>query len=314
MPTPPSAERSWPNWLSHLASLYPDSTPQGANSSREVTLNSIRLPVANCSPQANPRASATTSRRWTEPDALSTSESSSMTPICWPSTNPTASPPSPAAASGHLRLVQTHTPNANPVHRLGRSHHRHRTLRQRRSSGRLKAFRRLEHPQASRKSTALSSQNVARTTPTIILTPIDLVPHPLIGSVWAASPTGKPSKSSARVISRTTSTTTFEVSPAFRPPSSNQAIHLAFHRPSPGRRSSSTRMTGLPFDTSPACPAMEATSCTPNLSDFPHPLTGEPIDVEAPLPLGFANIYRPQPMTPSASMQRQPHAHRSTPR
>ena len=36
------------------------------------------------------------------------------------------------------------------------------------------------------------------------LTPIGLVPHPLIGSVWAANPSGKPSKSLAKVISRTT--------------------------------------------------------------------------------------------------------------
>ena len=44
-----------------------------------------------------------------------------------------------------------------------------------------------------------------------ILTPIGLVPHPRIGSVWAANPSGKLSKSLAKVLSRTANTTTFEV-------------------------------------------------------------------------------------------------------
>ena len=35
--------------------------------------------------------------------------------------------------------------------------------------------------------------------------------HPLIGSVCAANPSGKPPKSLAKVISRATSTATFEV-------------------------------------------------------------------------------------------------------
>src|SRR5207237_10463924 len=56
------------------------------------------------------------------------------------------------------------------------------------------------------------AQDVAQHDTYEILTPIGLVPHPLIGSVWAANPSGKPSKSLAKVISRTTSTTTFEVS------------------------------------------------------------------------------------------------------
>src|SRR3954464_4190646 len=58
------------------------------------------------------------------------------------------------------------------------------------------------------------AQNIARHDVYEIVTPIGLVPHPLIGSVWAANPSGKPSRSLAKVISRsvgntrTTSTTT----------------------------------------------------------------------------------------------------------
>lgn len=49
------------------------------------------------------------------------------------------------------------------------------------------------------------AQNIAQHNAYEILTPIGLVPHPLIGSVWAANLRGKPSKSLAKVISRTTS-------------------------------------------------------------------------------------------------------------
>ena len=46
------------------------------------------------------------------------------------------------------------------------------------------------------------AQGIAQQDAYEILTPIGLVPHPRIGSVWAASPSGKPSKSLAKVISR----------------------------------------------------------------------------------------------------------------
>jgi 23S rRNA pseudouridine1911/1915/1917 synthase len=109
-----------------------------------------------------------------------------------------------------LRLVQKQTPNANPVHRLGRA-----------TSG-IVLF--AKTPEAASKLSAnrntprvqeiyrALAQGMARHDAYEILTPIGLVPHPLVGSVWAANPSGKPSKSLAKVISRTTSTTTFEVS------------------------------------------------------------------------------------------------------
>src|SRR5207249_5030185 len=92
-----------------------------------------------------------------------------------------------------LRLVQKQTPNANPVHRLGRA-----------TTG-IVLF--AKTPQAAAKleanwntaaiqkiyralATGVAQHNVYE-----ILTPIGLVPHPRIGSVWAASPSGKPSKS-----------------------------------------------------------------------------------------------------------------------
>src|SRR3954462_8346378 len=109
-----------------------------------------------------------------------------------------------------LRLVQEQIPNANPVHRLGRA-----------TTG-IVLF--AKTPQAAANLSAnwntpkiqkiyrALAQNIARHDAYEILTPIGVVPHRRIVSVWAANPTGKPSKSLAKVLLRTTSTPTFEVS------------------------------------------------------------------------------------------------------
>src|ERR1700685_3083956 len=113
-----------------------------------------------------------------------------------------------------LRLVQKQTPNANPVHRLGRG-----------TTG-IVLF--AKTPQAAAKLGAdwntsriqkiywalaqNAVQNDAQHDAYEILTPIALVRRPRLGSVWAASASDKPAKSLAKVLSRTASTTTFEVS------------------------------------------------------------------------------------------------------
>jgi 23S rRNA pseudouridine1911/1915/1917 synthase len=134
-----------------------------------------------------------------------------------------------------LRLVQKQIPNANPVHRLGRA-----------TTG-IVLF--AKTPQAASKLGAdwntpriqkiycALAQNTAQHDAYEILTPIGLVPHPRIGSVWAANPSGKPSKSLTKVISRTTSSTTFEVGLCSGRPHQIR-IHLASIGHPPGRRSS----------------------------------------------------------------------------
>ncbi len=102
------------------------------------------------------------------------------------------------------------TPNANPVHRLGRAT-TGIVLFAKTPQAASNLFANWNTPKIQKIYRALA-QNIAQHDAYEILTPIGLVPHPLIGSVWAANPSGKPSKSLAKVISRTTSTTTFEVS------------------------------------------------------------------------------------------------------
>src|SRR5204863_9777293 len=114
-----------------------------------------------------------------------------------------------------LRLVQKQSPNANPVHRLGRAT-TGIVLFTKTPQAASHLFANWNTPKIQKIYRALA-QNTAQHDAYEILTPVGLVPHPLIGSVWAANPSGKPSKSLAKVISRgfgtgTTSTTTFEVS------------------------------------------------------------------------------------------------------
>src|SRR5262249_37672488 len=98
------------------------------------------------------------------------------------------------------KQVQKQTPNASPVHRLGRG-----------TTG-IVLFAKTAQAAAKlgadwntskvQKVYCALAQNIARRDAYEIRTPIGLVPHPRLGMVWAASPSGKPSKSLAKVISR----------------------------------------------------------------------------------------------------------------
>jgi 23S rRNA pseudouridine1911/1915/1917 synthase len=182
-----------------------------------------------------------------------------------------------------LRLVQRQTPTANPVHRLGRG-----------TSG-IVLF--AKSPEAAARLSAdwntpriekiyrALAQHVAQHDEYEILTPIGLVPHPLIGSVWAASPSGKPSKSVARVISRTSDTTTFEVSLHSGRPHQIR-IHLAsIGHPLVG--DPLYGFNGQPLENLPGLPGDGGYFLHAQFLRFQHPFTGERIELEAALPSGF---------------------------
>src|SRR3981189_3705685 len=204
--------------LSHLASLYPHSTPQAWQqklNNGEVTLNGV---TATGSESVTLGQTLVWNRPpWIEPDSPQhfevLFEDHHLLAVNKPSGLPTL-PGGGFMENTLLRLVQKQTPTGNPIHRLGRA-----------TTG-IVLF--AKTPQAASKLSAnwntpriqkiyrALAQGTAQHDAYEILTPIGLVPHPLIGSVWAANPSGKPSKSLAKVISRTPSstpsTTTFEVS------------------------------------------------------------------------------------------------------
>jgi 23S rRNA pseudouridine1911/1915/1917 synthase len=273
--------------LTHLASLYPHATPQAWQqilNNGEVTLNGI---TATGSETLTSGQTLVWNRPpWIEPDAPQHFEVLFDDPHLLAVNKPSGLPTLPGAGfmeNTLLRLAQKQFPSANPVHRLGRT-----------TSG-IVLF--AKTPQAAANLTAnwntpkiqkiyrALAQNLAAHDAYEILTPIGLVPHPRIGSVWAASPGGKPSKSLAKVIARNPGTTTFEVSLHSGRPHQIR-IHLAsIGHPLVGDPLYGS--TGQPLENLPGLPGDGGYLLHAQFLNFEHPITGEPIHLEAPLPPGF---------------------------
>jgi len=273
--------------LSHLANLYPHSTPQAWQqklNNGEVTLNGV---TANGSESVTSGQTLVWNRPpWIEPDAPQHFEVLLDDPHLLAVNKPSGLPTLPGGGfleNTLLRLVQKQFPNANPVHRLGRG-----------TSG-IVLF--AKTPQAASNLTAnwntskiqkiyrALAQNIAQQDVYEILTPIGLVPHPRLGSVWAAKSGGKPSKSLAKVISRSRSTTTFEVSLY-----SGRPHQIRIHLASIGHPLVGDPLYGLngwPLENLPGPPGDGGYLLHAQFLKFEHPITGEQINLEAALPSGF---------------------------
>jgi 23S rRNA pseudouridine1911/1915/1917 synthase len=268
--------------LSHLASLYPHSTPQAWQEKLnhgEVTLNGVTATGSE----------AVTSGQilvwhrppWIEPDAPRHFDVLFEDPHLLAVNKPSGLPTLPGGGfmeNTLLRLVQKQTPSANPVHRLGRGTSGI-VLFAKTPQAAANLFANWNTPKIQKIYRALA-QNVAQHDVYEIVTPIGLVPHPRLGSVWAANPNGKPSKSVAKVISRAAGTTTFEVSLHSGRPHQIR-IHLAsIGHPLVG--DPLYGLNGLPLENLPGLPGDGGYFLHAQFLKFHHPITGEPIDLEAP--------------------------------
>ncbi len=275
--------------LTHLASLYPHSTRpawQQKLNNGEVTLNGV---TATGSESVISGQTLVWCRPpWIEPDAPLHFDVLFEDPHLLAVNKPSGLPTLPGAGfmeNTLLRLVQKRNPNANPVHRLGRAT-TGIVLFAKTQQAAANLFAVWNTPEIQKIYRALA-QNVAQHDTYEILTPIGLAPHPLIGSVWAANPNGKPARSLAKVISRTASTTTFEVGLGSGRPHQIR-IHLAsIGHPLVG--DPLYGITGQPLENLPGLPGDGGYLLHAQFLKFRHPITGEPINLEAPLPSGFSS-------------------------
>src|SRR5262249_31372429 len=190
--------------LSHLASLYPHSTPQAWQqnlNNREVTVNGIT--ATGSESLASGQTLVWNRPPWIEPVTPQHFEVLFDDPHLLAVNKPSGLPTLPGAGfmeNTLLRLVQKQIPNANPVHRLGRGTSGI-VLFAKTAPAASKLGADWNTPRVQKLYCALA-QNLAEHDTYVICTPIGLVPHPRLGMVWAANPNGKPSKSLAKVISR----------------------------------------------------------------------------------------------------------------
>ena len=284
--------------LSYLASLYPHSTPQAWQqklNNGEVTLTGVT--AAGSESVISGQTLVWNRTPWIEPNAPQHFEvlfdDLNLLAVNKPSGLPTL-PGGGFMENTLLRLVQKQFPNANPVHRLGRA-----------TSGIVlfaKNAQTAAHLSANWNTPKIQkiyralAQNIAQHDAYEILTPIGLVPHPRLGFVWAAKSGGKPSKSLASVIARsasnttgdTTGTTTFEVSLH-----SGRPHQIRIHLASIGHPLVGDPLYGLAgqlLENLPGLPGDGGYFLHAQFLRFHHPITGEPINLEAPLSSGFSPV------------------------
>jgi len=272
--------------LAHLAKLYPHSSAevwqQNLNNG-EVTLDGRtarggemlragQVLVWNRPPWVEPEAPLRFDMLFHDADLLAVGKPSGLPTL----------PGGGFFENTLLRLVQRQFPEANPVHRLGRG-----------TSG-IVLF--AKTPQAASKLIAgwntdrvrkiyrALAQHVAERDVYEVDTPIGPMPHPRIGSVWAANPAGKPSRSLARVVSRNAqdSTTAFEVELH-----SGRPHQIRIHLASIGHPLVGDPLYGaggLPLEDLPGLPGDGGYFLHAGRLAFEHPSNGEPMAIEATLP------------------------------
>ncbi len=287
--------------LSHLATLYPHSSQQAWQqklNNREVTVDGV---TATGSESLISGQTLVWNRPpWIEPDTPQHFEVLFDDPHLLAVNKPGGLPTLPGGGfmeNTLLRLVQKQSPNANPVHRLGRGT-TGIVLFAKTAEAASKLCADWNTPRIQKIYWALAqnvAQNDAQHDEYEILTPIGLVPHPRIGMVWAANPSGKPSRSLAKVISRapsstastgTAGTTTFEVSL-----NSGRPHQIRIHLASIGHPLVGDPLYGLsgqPLENLPGLPGDGGYFLHARFLNFHHPITREQINLEAALPSGFS--------------------------
>ena len=180
-----------------------------------------------------------------------------------------------------IALVRARFPESSPMHRLGRETSGIVLFSRSHAAGaELQAAWR-EH-RIEKRYRALAS-GVALQDELEITAPIGPVPHPWLGTLFAANPQGKASRSRARVLERGLDTTLFQVDIETGRPHQIR-IHLAFAG-HPLGGDPLYGPGGLPRAGITALPGDGGYFLHAERLAFQHPLTGQKVELWAPAPL-----------------------------
>ncbi|ACO47268.1 RluA family pseudouridine synthase [Deinococcus deserti] len=179
-----------------------------------------------------------------------------------------------------LTVVRAQFPGASPLHRLGRGTSGVVLFARTGAAG--SALARAWREQDVRKMYRALASGVATQDETEITVSIGPVPHPRLGEVFAACPTGKPSRSVARVVERCSGTTLFDVQ-IFTGRPHQIRIHLAsIGQPLVGDPLYGPG--GHPLPDLPGLPGDLGYLLHAHTLSFTHPVSGQVITVTAPAP------------------------------
>ncbi|WP_293913383.1 RluA family pseudouridine synthase [Deinococcus sp.] len=179
-----------------------------------------------------------------------------------------------------LHLVRQQFPEASPLHRLGRGTSGLVLFARTPASAASLSAAWREH-QVGKRYLALG-EGRAHQDEYDIRAAIGPVPHPRLGEVWAASPTGKPSHSRARVLERREVQTLFEVDIRTGRPHQIR-IHLAWAgHPLVG--DPLYGVGGLPLSELPGLPGDGGYWLHSHRLHFRHPGSGQTLELVAPPP------------------------------
>ena len=179
-----------------------------------------------------------------------------------------------------LTLVRRRYPDASPIHRLGR--HTSGLVLFARTHTAAAGLGRAWRERDVEKCYRALGEGVASLDVLDIDAPIGCVPHPLIGSVFAAALGGKPSHSRAIVLERRADSTLFDVRITTGRPHQIR-IHLA-HAGHPLVGDPLYAVGGVPRDHEPGLPGDGGYLLHAERLRFVHPITAAVMDLRAPPP------------------------------
>ncbi|GGK27912.1 RNA pseudouridine synthase [Deinococcus malanensis] len=179
-----------------------------------------------------------------------------------------------------LAVVRASYPGASPLHRLGRG--TSGVVLFSRGGAVGSSLSRAWREQDVRKVYRALASGQAAQDETEITAPIGPVPHPRLGDVYAATPSGKPSRSVARVVERRREATLFDVQ-IFTGRPHQIRVHLAsIGQPLVGDPLYAPG--GLPRPELPGLPGDLGYLLHAHTLSFTHPVSGQVITVTAPAP------------------------------